>query len=903
MKKIFTFLFLLGLAEPIFCQAPTTNGTLTGNETWTSAMSPIHVTGDVTVPSGITLTINSGVRVQFDSGKSLVIVGALKANGAAGGGNQVTFTASGTSWGHIYFNNSTSASNLTYCLIEKGDATGLSPQYGGGVLAATSNLTISHSEFRNNTAGWGGAILLYPYSNTTISNSIFRNNTTLHEGAGIYFFIVTKAVVVNCIFESNNASGTGGGMFIGGDASSVEIVNSTIVKNNAVTGANVLLAYNNNATRPFFDNCIIWGSDNSVYYHQQSPQPGDFVNCAIQGTIIPGSSTFSISLNAANSNALGPNFRDPNNSDWSILSASPCVDTGDGTDPNVPAQDFNNMNRVGQVDIGAYEAQSYKWQGSDKSSPTDWNTPGNWNANAVPSGNEDIFIPSNLVNYPIDNSSLNYTISATRSLTLAPGAKATLGTLTNNGTLKLNSSSDGTASLILNSYSKGGSGSEEIQLFLTGGGTKTPLTYKWHYISSPVTSLGVSTFSPSVTLDLAQWVESRPATSLTQGWVAYDGYIYSTGGMGGPTFSNLTPGKGYDYYKNSDYTFTFGGLLNTSDVGVNLSYTAGNNDLYGLNLIGNPFTSGLDWDYIIANSFPTNTTKSLYFTRNSTLCSYINGVGVPGDVNGIIPPMQGFFSRTTSAGNTIVLAAAARTHNNIHSTYKGSGIIPLIRLSLLDGTMSDETVVRFDVLAKSYLDNDFDAVKMFLDPDLTSIYTSMSGINYAINGLPFPETLVEIPVTVNIAGESGTKSISAVQLQGLENYSVTLTDNITGFVANLKNSSNLLFLGDKGNIAGRFILKVGTIATGIEDPSLTPGKFNIYSSKNYINIQTLADEWEGKRGSVKVMDLMGRLKSDSRNTEFHKNSLVQIEAPSVQGIYIVEINSGMMRYSGKVVVR
>ena len=330
----------------------------------------------------------------------------------------------------------------------------------------------------------------------------------------------------------------------------------------------------------------------------------------------------------------------------------------------------------------------------------------------------------------------------------------------------------------------------------------------------------------------------------------------------------------------------------------------GNDQLYGYNLIGNPFSSGLDWNYIIANSFPLNTTKSLYFTRNSVLCTYINGVGVPGDVNGIIPPMQGFFSKTYSAGNTIVLAAAARTHNNIHATYKGSkSLIPLVRLALADSLLTDETVVRFDDLAKSYLDNDFDAVKMFLDPSLSSIHTSLGGTDYAINGLPFPETLLEIPVTLNIATDEETKSITASELQSLDNYNVTLTDISTGFVANLRTTPTVTFAAAKGTVAGRFILKISTITTGLETPVTTNNKFNIYPANNNINIQTVADEWEGKSGSVRVLDLTGKTISDLKNTEFRKNSLTQVASPGASGIYVVEIRAGNMRYVGKVVIR
>jgi len=66
------------------------------------------------------------------------------------------------------------------------------------------------------------------------------------------------------MFESNTASGTGGGMFIGGDVSDVKIINSTIINNTATSGSNILFALNHNAIRPFLINCIIW--DHLILY-------------------------------------------------------------------------------------------------------------------------------------------------------------------------------------------------------------------------------------------------------------------------------------------------------------------------------------------------------------------------------------------------------------------------------------------------------------------------------------------------------------------------------------------------------------------------------------------------------------------------------------------------------------
>jgi hypothetical protein len=490
------------------------------------------------------------------------------------------------------------------------------------------------------------------------------------------------------------------------------------------------------------------------------------------------------------------------------------------------------------------------------------------------------------------------TLTNAGTLTFQPNAKGTITTIINNGTLNLQADATSMSSLILNNTGV----TANIDLYLSGGGGAP--NYKWHYISTPISYLNVSTFAPSYTYNIAGWYDNLLTGTLVSGWIAFDGYVYSTKTFGGPLFDNFVTGIGYDYYAIVDRKYTISGQINTSDVTLSLSYAV-DDALHGFNLLGNPFSSGLNWDDIangVYYAFPASTSKTIYFTRDNAQCSYVGGVGVPGDVTGIIPPEQGFFVKTNSAGNSISLASGARSQGTIHGRYKGASVIPLVRLALAEGTLSDETVVRFDPLAKTGLDYDFDALKMFVSTTSTQIYSALGGTDYSINGQPFPDTLIAIPVVVNLTID-GNHNITVPQLQGLDNYDVTLTDKTTGFIANLKTTPTFSFSASAGTIADRFVLKISKIVTGIENPVVSKNTFNIYPANGMINIQTLSDVWEGKSGSVKVMDLTGKTVGDMNNAEFSKNSLVQITAPGAKGMYMVEIRSGIMRYVGKIMIR
>jgi parallel beta-helix repeat protein len=892
MKKIFIFIIL-------FITITTLHGqrTLTINETWTST----HIEStDVIVPSGIVLTIDPGAIVKFGSGKSLKITGTGSLLAGSLTGSSVTFTANnGISWGHVYCENTTT-SYLRNCIIEKGNAVGLNvaygPNYGGGVYANTSILTIENCTIKNNNAVYGGGLFIGSSKSPAIKNSIIHTNTATEAGGGLYIWQSSNSVITNCIIYNNSCTGAtfgGGGIFLGYSTGNVRIINCVITNNTASNQGRGIYFYSSGFSKII--NSIIWGgSGNPLYFNSTSTSVMEY--SAVQG----GSYTTCINLDASNTASNGPNFVNPGISDWSIEFISPCRDAGTITTPAVPT-DFDGSSRIGPYDIGAYEVKFNRWKTTASSS--DWVTASNWDQ-GVPTSNQNIAIPSGATYYPTGSPNQDYTIGSGHGMVVDIGARVTLNALTNNGTVALYSTSAGIASLILTSYTD--NGAEEIQLYLSGGGTVNLDNFKWHYISSPVSSLPVSTFAPGTTLDVAHFVESRPTFSLLEGWVAYDGYVYSTGLTNGPTFSNLTPGLGYNYWDNANNTFTFSGSLNTSNAAMSLGYS-GTPSLHGFNLLGNPFSSGLDWDQIIDDSYftyPSETSKSLYFTRDNVQSTYAAGVGVPSDVSGIIPPMQGFFVKTYATGKTITLPAAARTHNSIHARYKGSAIIPLIRLELKrDSVTPDEAVVRFDELAKAGYDYDFDAVKMFISATKTQIWSSLSGTDYAINGQPFPETLMEIPIVINLTKDT-IHTISATQLQGLDNYTVTLTDNLTGFTANLKTTPAVTFTASAGTISDRFILTFNSLTTATEDPyAASKTVFNIYNTYGLINIQTMADEWDGLSGSVRILDLAGRIVTDQQNREFSKNSVVQVQGPGAKGLYIVEIRSDMKSFVGKVVMK
>jgi hypothetical protein len=428
-----------------------------------------------------------------------------------------------------------------------------------------------------------------------------------------------------------------------------------------------------------------------------------------------------------------------------------------------------------------------------------------------------------------------------------------------------------------------------------------------------MTAQGVGVFS-SVTFNLAQWVESMASPSILYGYVAYDGYIYRVSSGNpfspvGPTFSTLTPGKGYNYYHSANYQYTLNGQLNTSTLSVALANTDPDlPDQYGLNLLGNPFISGLNWDDItngVYATYPDSTSKVLHYTRDNVQVYYVNGVGSEAGVTGIIPPMQGFFTKTykrSATGRSITLHRSARVHDAIPQRYKGSAAIPLVRIKLSDGTGYDNTVVRFDEKADAGFDYDFDATKTFISETGPSVYSEMSGVKYAINGMPFPVTSTEIPLTLKMSS-AGSHAIEATEILELDNYSVWLKDLELNITTDLKQTSIYNFSAPTGLLSNRFVLLVSDLATGTEEIAVNELPFNIYSYSGNINIVPLNDVWDGVTATIAIIDIAGKRISTSPGVELRNGYITTIQAPTSNGIYFVEIRSGQRKHAGKIIIK
>jgi len=231
MKKVLLIIISVIIAYQNVNGQTNVSGVISTNTNWTLANSPYIVTNSIDVSSGVTLTIDAGVVIKFNQGKSIQIDGTLIARGTAN--NYISFTSNSSSpnvgdWGNILFTktsvsasldmngNYLSGTILEYCIIE----------YGGSgssdVLQINGNGTlispfINYCDIRNNQASG----IYISNSASTISNTTIESCVT---GISIQRDN-TSPTIINSLIKNNSSAG----ITIG------TVVNTVTIKNNIIT--------------------------------------------------------------------------------------------------------------------------------------------------------------------------------------------------------------------------------------------------------------------------------------------------------------------------------------------------------------------------------------------------------------------------------------------------------------------------------------------------------------------------------------------------------------------------------------------------------------------------------------------------------------------------------------------
>jgi len=492
----------------------------------------------------------------------------------------------------------------------------------------------------------------------------------------------------------------------------------------------------------------------------------------------------------------------------------------------------------------------------------DWKTAGTWSPAAVPTSIHNVFIkPGHLVT---DTS----TTGRCRDLAIDPNGKLTVAAgkkLTVNGNFLLNSDVTGTGSFIdLGTTTI--TGTKVVERYMTGnwsGGSPTSTTI-WHYISSPVSGAVTGIFVNNL---LSQWFENvglwDTIVSLTM---------------------PMTVGKGYITALRTPGTIEYqGGNLNTGNQTLSgLTNTVPSN-YSGWNLVGNPYPSAFVWN---ASVIRTNVDAAIYFW-DPIAGNYTSKT--PGD-DSYVPATQAFFVKVTEAGTgSIQIPNTNRTHNGLFYKNVAENVLDL---TVEGNGYFDQTSVRFNEMATTGFDSEYDAYKLYGIYEAPMIWSITEVSPLSINSLP---DLSAQPV-ISLGCRVGAEGMYILNAQNLESFApgtdLYIEDLLTGNIQDLVANPTYSFSAAAGQPEHRFNLHFSPV--GMDEPSA--GKVNIYSNNNTVFVKHA----DGITGEIVVYDMLGH---EMNRVAIQPGILDKINLNVPSGYYVVKLISSEQTSTGKVFIR
>lgn len=308
--------------------------------------------------------------------------------------------------------------------------------------------------------------------------------------------------------------------------------------------------------------------------------------------------------------------------------------------------------------------------------------------------------------------------------------------------------------------------------------------YFYSYWSSPIKEANAT---PSSIFSDAPVIYSFGASNVDSDWV-YNGT------------TNFKPGVGYAVRSENTggQLRTFSGKVNEGSVSVDVNYTSNLEStesdnvwsVEGDNLVGNPFSSALDWDKVIADSDNADIDGTVYFWNQNTVEVGENNVsdylqynptgGSSNTASGKIGTGQGFFVRTLT-NSSITFKTTHQVAANNNQFFKGSKLKSPKKdgrswFTFNRGNKTNTLLVGFLKGATNRYDRVYDAPFDINQKSLGFYSIVRGGQKASIQGLPRLRKNKKVVKLGFIVDEIGEYSIGVQEEHINEDYYIYLRD-------------------------------------------------------------------------------------------------------------------------------
>src|SRR5690554_806597 len=436
------------------------------------------------------------------------------------------------------------------------------------------------------------------------------------------------------------------------------------------------------------------------------------------------------------------------------------------------------------------------------------------------------------------------------------------GSLKINGVFTLESSSDYNATYIPGGTLTVVGDSVRIEQVIPSGSVS-------YMISSPTDNATISNIGTTGPLYYYD--------NATDAWVLH-GSGPMNAGAGYLTWTSVSP-------------LVFSGNINNTTVVVPVSYTPGKG--YGWNLVGNPFTAGLDWSSLpipedIENNIWIWQPKEKVYGSLSGASSVFINLGSP-----IIPSNHAFLVRMSeplgggSGQSSFNITPDALVSQAQVTSYLKSSSTPNVeffKFAGVNGELMDETAVAF-VEDATFAKDKYDAQKYFSgESAVLELFTLIGSVRTGINVMPFVnEHELALGYRAASAGEYSIRFVDS----DVENKFVVLLDKTEGIEIDFREVNEYSFTISQGGynttrFALRFVSTEPDAVTSLSPASVDCFGVEAYSDNGsiFLSVNGALDTY-----TYRLFNTQGRM---LRTNSIQTGRAVTLGAYT-PGIYIVEV--------------